>query len=141
MMFRLLLGHLVGDYLLQNEFLALNKSKNTRIGWLAASIHCLVYTLAVCLFMWNFDWFWIIIVFLSHFLIDKFGLAELYMTKIKGFGLKDYIDNINSDTRWHYISNSKGNRILKGGFTAVVYTITDNTMHLVLMWCAYQLIY
>lgn len=139
-MFELLLGHLAGDYLLQNEWMALNKSKNTLNGWVAAFVHCILYTIAVCLFMWNFDWYWMLIVFLSHFPIDKFSLGEKYLHFIKGKGLRDYV---NKDNVSNLIYNPPINRydILEGGFTAVVYTITDNTMHLILMWGAYQLIY
>ena len=136
-MFELLLGHLVGDYLLQNEWMAMNKSKNTLNGWLAAFIHCLLYTVAVCLFMWNFDWYWMLIVFLSHFFIDKFMLAEYYLHYIKGKGLKDYVKKDQS------LPKKELNRYdaLEGGFSAFVYAVSDNTMHLVLMWGVYQLIY
>ena len=83
-MFEMLLGHLAGDYLFQNEFLAMNKSKNTGVGWLSALVHCIIYTLTICLFMQNFDWIWIVVVFLTHFPIDKFSLAEKYMHYVKG---------------------------------------------------------
>lgn len=142
-MFELLMGHLAGDYLLQNEFLALNKSKNTKTGWIAAIIHCLLYTFAVCVFMWNFNWYWILIVFMSHFLIDKFNFTEWYLTKIKGRSLRKFI---NKNGFWHDgLPKPQGivNRydILEGGFNALVYTIADNTLHLILMWGAYKLIY
>lgn len=141
MMFeRLILGHLLGDYLLQNEWMALNKAKNTWTGWLAASIHCILYTLAVCLFMWNFDWYWMVAVFLSHFPIDKFGLAEKYM-KLKGSSLRKYIDDINKTFFETPQFGNVGQQMLTGGFRAVVYAITDNTMHLILMWSAYQILY
>ncbi len=140
----MLLGHLVGDYLLQNEFLALNKSKNTLKGWCAALVHCILYTLAVCLFMWNFDWYWMIIVFLSHFPIDKFSLAEKYLKYIKGKSLKDYVNKDYLPP--HHIVFDEERRlnsynILEGAFSAIVYTITDNTMHLILMWGAYNILY
>jgi hypothetical protein len=140
MMFELLLGHLVGDYLLQNEWMAINKSKNTWIGWIAATSHCLLYTWAVCLIMWNFDWYWWVAVFLSHFPIDKFGLAEKYM-KLKGSSLRAYIDDTNNSTSRFYVDTSNGQKMLTGGFRAVVYAVTDNTMHILLMWGAYKLIY
>jgi hypothetical protein len=141
MMFRMLLGHLFGDYLLQNQWMALNKSKNTWIGWLAAILHCVLYTFAVCLFMWNFQPIWILAVFCSHFFIDKFGLGEIYMKYIKGNGLRDYINNVDNTYSRTWTNSSEGERIITGGFKAVVYTLTDNTMHLILMWGAYQLIY
>ena len=139
MMFRMLLGHLLGDYLWQNEFMAMNRSKNTWAGWFAAILHCSLYTLAVCSFMWNFQLIWIVAVFCSHFFIDKFALAEKYMHYIKGKSMKDYVKK---DTKeWGTIPNIDRYDILEGGFSAVVYTATDNTMHLILMWAAYKLIY
>ena len=146
-MFELVLGHLVGDYLLQNEWMALNKSKNTKLGWLTAFVHCILYTVAVCLVMWNFDWYWAVAVFLSHFPIDKFSLGERYLHYIKGKSLKDYV---NKDGVWDGIiyapkpfekQNLNRFDVLEGAFTAVVYTVTDNTMHLILMYGAYQILY
>jgi hypothetical protein len=124
----MLLGHLVGDYLLQNDWMAKNKADNNLEGWCAAFIHCILYTLAVCLFMWNFQLIWIAVVFLSHFPIDKFAFGKWYLKHIKGMEMDDYRA---------YLSYGE----LHAGFTAVIYTVTDNTMHLVLMFLAYKLIY
>lgn len=41
-MFEMLLGHLVGDYLVQNDWMALNKSKNNLTGWLQPYIVCCI---------------------------------------------------------------------------------------------------
>ena len=139
--YQMFLGHLLGDYLLQNEWMALNKSKNTTEGWLAAMTHCLLYTFAVCLFMWNFDFIWIIAVFLSHFPIDKFGLAEKYMKYVKGSSLRQYIDTVNWTAERAPDDFTKGHQMLTGGFRAFVYAVTDNSMHLILMYLAYKLIY
>ena len=163
-MFELLLGHLAGDYLLQNEWMSQNKSKNTLKGWGAALVHCIIYTLAICLFMQNFDPIWIVVVFLSHFPIDKFSLAEYYMHFLKGKGLKDYVkkdNHLSISARGKGSVNEEGvvdnyqllgfetvrqpplNRMdaLEGGFSAFIYAVTDNAMHLILMWGAYQIIY
>ena len=91
MMIELLLGHLVGDYLLQNQWMALTKSKNTAEGWFAAINHCVIYTIAVTMFMQNFDWLWVIIVFNSHFWIDKFALGEKYKMLIGSSTLKEFV--------------------------------------------------
>jgi hypothetical protein len=128
MMFELVLGHLAGDYLLQNDWMAKNKSGNDLTGWLAAFIHCIIYTLTVCLFMWNFQLIWIAAVFCSHFFIDKFAFGTWYLKHIKGMEMDDYLA---------YYKYGE----LHAGFTAVVYTVTDNTIHLILMWGAYKLIY
>jgi len=135
----LFLGHLAGDYLLQNEWMAMNKSKNTLNGWMAALVHCIIYTLAVCLFMWNFDPIWIVVVFLTHFPIDKFSLTDKYLHYIKGRSLKDYVRKVIPFTSTPQPIDRRD--VLEGSFAAVVYTITDNSMHLILMWGAYQIIY
>ena len=133
-MFELFLGHLAWDYLFQNQWMSMNKSKNTLTGWIAALVHCVIYTFMICLFMHNFDWIWIVVVFLSHFPIDKFSLAEYYMHFLKGKGLKDYAhhDSYRQVNRFH---------VIEGSFMSIVYTVTDNAMHLILMWGAYQIIY
>ena len=127
MMFELLLGHLVGDYLLQNEWMAQNKAKKTWIGWLAATIHCIIYTFAVCLIMWEWKPIWIVAIFFSHFFIDKFAFGYWYLKHIKGLDTYSY--------------KMVGLSELRAGFNAVIYTVTDNTMHLLLMWGAYKIIF
>ena len=148
-MFELLLGHLAGDYLLQNQWMSMNKSKNTLTGWMAALVHCVIYTLAVCLFMQNFEPIWMVVVFLTHFPIDKFSLAEYYMHFLKGKGLKDYVRKdfppqmSSIPTKRDMDARIPINRyhVIEGSFMAIVYTVTDNAMHLILMWGAYQIIY
>lgn len=131
----MLLGHLVGDYLLQNNYMALNKDRNDLIGWFACLLHCTLYTLAITTIMWNFDWEWILIVFISHFPIDKFSLTSYYLKFIKGRDLYNYLHKDKS-----YNNTNKGD-IIQGGFTTIVYVLTDNTLHLLLMWIGYNLIY
>lgn len=140
-LFELFLGHLIGDYLLQTENMALNKSKNTTRGWIYAFIHCILYTASVCFIMWNFQPIWVLIVFLTHFPIDKFSLGEYYMRYVKGYGMRQYIDDVNNSAKWKNLNNTPGNQMLKGGFTAYVYAMTDNTIHLLLMWISYNLLY
>lgn len=144
-MFEILLGHLVGDFMLQNENMAINKSKYNLIGWTYCTIHCILYTIAVCTIMWNFNSYWIIAVFFSHFLIDKFGIAEWYLANIKGRSLKKFVKPFDDLNEIIYMPKpevpTSRYDALQGGFTAVVYTLTDNTMHLLLIWIAYQIIF
>lgn len=123
----MLLGHLVGDYLLQTEWMAFNKSERHWRGWLAATVHCILYTVAVCTIMWEWTPIWVVAVFFSHFFIDKFAFGRWYLKYIKGLELGSY------RMEWLYE--------LRAGFNAVIYTVTDNTMHLLLMWGAYKLIF
>lgn len=69
--FGLLIGHLIGDYIIQNDYLALNKTKNSLI----CLLHCLLYTLAVWLCAcWWMPWWGLVVCFATHFPISfSFG--------------------------------------------------------------------
>ena len=131
-MFEMLLGHLVGDYLLQNNWMAFNKQKYNLTGWIICIIHCILYTLSVCILMntWSLQWF--ILVFFSHFIIDKFGIAELYLQLIKGRSLVKFIKENKDYTSYGMIQSS---------FNGIVYTMTDNTMHLLLMYIGWKILF
>ena len=78
----LLLGHLVGDWMLQNEWMARNKQRH----WFNSAIlvHCTVYTGTLLLALWWADQanpappylLFSVMVFLSHWLIDAGRLAD-----------------------------------------------------------------
>lgn len=129
-MFELLLGHLVGDYLFQNDWMALNKNKRNSFGWLTCSVHCLLYSLVVCLFT-ELSVLWFCIVFLSHYFIDHYSLANLW-TKMKGNQtLPEYM----ADT---FVGGMAKDQVASS-FKSIVYIVTDNTMHLVLMYWLWNL--
>ena len=92
-MFEMLLGHMVGDYIFQSNWMALNKSKHNGLGWLSCFVHCSLYTISVCIIMSNKDLSWVITVFLSHFILDKFGLPEKYLKLINGRSLEMFMNN------------------------------------------------
>lgn len=72
-------AHLIGDYILQNDWMALNKKKNF---W-AGLAHCLVYILP---FMFcGFSSFQLFLIFAQHLLIDTTNFVVWFM-KIKGSG-------------------------------------------------------
>ncbi len=133
-MFEMLLGHFIGDYLLQNNWMALKKMDNTGLGWLACIVHCLIYTLAVCLLMWEWNILWMTAVFLSHFFIDKFGLAEAYLKLINGRSLNRFIADPANKSYSPTVA-------LQSGFYVFVYVVVDNTMHIVLMYGAWRLLF
>lgn len=77
----LIIGHLVGDYILQNNWMAMNKSKN----WLALIIHSLVYTTAVflfSLFAGGIGLVAILIIFLAHIILDRRTFVRWWLTNI-----------------------------------------------------------
>lgn len=72
-----LIGHLVGDYLLQNDWMALNKKKRH----LPCAVHCLLYSLAI----WAFTgWpFWAVgLVCITHFIQDGTAIISQWMNAI-----------------------------------------------------------
>lgn len=76
----LLVGHLVGDFLLQNDWMALNKKTRT---W-PCVVHVSLYTLAVLACAgWLADWRAWLLVAVPHFAIDRSHLVRVYM---RGFG-------------------------------------------------------
>jgi len=110
--FGLLLGHLVGDYILQNDYLAKNKVNPYPVGpepqlgqddfarraekwWydealcelghIACSIHCLLYTLAVWACSWTWmPWWGLLACFAIHWPVDRFRLARFWMENVSG---------------------------------------------------------
>lgn len=60
----LIMCHLVGDYVLQSNFIASTKGKN----WYHLFVHCILYTVP---FLIVFGWTWqLLIIFLTHMIID-----------------------------------------------------------------------
>lgn len=58
----LLFVHLIGDFFLQSDWMALNKSKSLFALWL----HCAVYSL--CFIPWGLDFY--LLTFAAHFITD-----------------------------------------------------------------------
>jgi hypothetical protein len=65
-----LLCHFIGDYLLQNDWTAQNKTENT--------LPTLIYSTPFIFLVHNF-YVWFFLVFLSHYLIDKYKLAVYWI--------------------------------------------------------------
>jgi len=123
----IILGHLMGDYLFQTDAMALNKTKNTWLGWYYCFVHCAIYTMYIwlscmCFADKNLSWFVLFLIFNSHFWIDKFSIGNFWMKWVKvGKGLKAIIEDKNRDE-------------VNLMFNVFVYCVVDNTLHLVLMF-------
>jgi hypothetical protein len=68
---RLILGHLIGDFVLQPYWLVIAK----RNGWPGLLIHVGVVTLVTAILVWSLFpvwWVWIIVLYLGHLFIDQF---------------------------------------------------------------------
>lgn len=73
-----IVGHLVGDYLLQNDWMALNKKQ----GSLPCLIHCAIWTVSICAFTGWWHASVMCILFLTHFAQDRTNIVLFWMTKI-----------------------------------------------------------
>jgi hypothetical protein len=121
-MIGIVFGHLAGDYLLQPKEMALKKSEKGLRGLLWCLVHCVVYTLCVCLFTWKWNPLFAGLIFLSHFPIDRWSLGGWWLKMIKGRTFEDAYNN-------------KGQyREFDIAFTSIVYTVVDNTLHLIPMY-------
>lgn len=119
---RIVLGHLVADYLLQSKTMALKKSAKGINGIIWCTSHSLIYTATICLFLWRIDWLVALLVFISHWPIDRWSLASKWLKLIKG---RDILVAYNSKEEYREIDLS---------FSCLVYAVADNTMHLVILW-------
>ena len=118
---KILLGHLAGDYLLQSKKMALKKSAKGINGISWCFVHCVLYTFTICLFTETAEPVKIMLIFLSHFPIDRWSLANKWLKIIKG---RDFINAYKSKAEFHEIDLA---------FSTLVYVAVDNTLHLLLM--------
>lgn len=82
---QLLLGHVVGDFVLQPYWLVLAK----RRGWVGLSIHVAVVTFITAILTWRTVpnwWVWMIVLFIGHLFIDQFR-TFVFTDNTKGKGL------------------------------------------------------
>jgi hypothetical protein len=157
----LLIGHLVGDYIFQDDWIATNKSKPGAYGAAVCCLHCSLY--AVCMVAavifsgWThagFDGSFSSVVmsiltvfaiaYVCHYPIDRWGLAGKWM-KFYGQTLPGKLDSMFVDGTSYDDGDrqSRSERLYVGFrqyFWAPVYIVVDNTMHLVLMWILLSLL-
>lgn len=113
-----LLLHGLGDYLLQNDWMAANKTQPTKKGYLACAIHATLYSLPFLL-IGSLQAFLFIII--THFLIDKYRLA-VYWIKL---------------VNWNWQSRNFGYADDKPMWMSVwLLIIIDNLMHLICNYIA-----
>lgn len=73
----LIMCHLIGDYVLQSNFIASTKGKN----WYHLFVHCVLYTVP---FLIVFGWTWqLLIIFLTHMIIDPLKARYYKITYVQ----------------------------------------------------------
>jgi len=137
-LFLLILGHLFGDYLLQSYCLAVNKKKYSLIGWSSATYHCLIYTTTIYGFLLiegiKLNFIQCLLIFLSHFIIDKFPVIEYYM---KVMDIRSWDRELPKTGNGVDFENKEPITIIQlvtTSFGSFVYIMCDNTFHLFFMY-------
>lgn len=72
-----IVGHLCGDYLLQNDWMASNKKRSS----LHCLVHCLIWTGCVCSFG-GITGIGAVILFVTHFIQDRTSIVSWYMDTV-----------------------------------------------------------
>lgn len=77
-----IVGNLVGDYLLQNDWQAMNKKSSTFV----CSVHCAIWASCVVLFA-GWGWMPLGVLFITHFIQDRTNIIPYYMRTVgqRGF--------------------------------------------------------
>ncbi|ADH98196.1 DUF3307 domain-containing protein [Salisediminibacterium selenitireducens] len=78
----LLIGHLIGDYLLQTSWMAANKA----VKWVPLLTHVTVYTAVIAVVAMigfgGLSLLGILVVFISHILLDRKGFVQWWVAKV-----------------------------------------------------------
>lgn len=151
LMFWVLVGHFVGDYLLQTKAMALTKTAKNLDGWTLCLSHCLLYSLSVTVAAFfalggvpavsAYAIFGM--VFVTHLPIDRWSLADKYLRLIGGRQLDEVFKEATiagpPSFPWkekEFLLADKAHVAdvaTRQAFTALVYAVVDNTLHFLLM--------
>jgi hypothetical protein len=127
---RLLLGHLVGDYLLQTNWMALNKKRHL---WIAA-VHSAVWTIAVVVFVPELlSVLAVAAVFGSHLLLDATDIVNAWLKLI---GSRSY----ESVRAYQQEDHPELHKQFMVAYTALVQAVADNTLHLLFLYLIVRLL-
>ena len=113
------LAHRVSDLALQPKSWALNKSVPGRKGFTICTIHVLVYTTCIICSWQKFDILVYASVFIPHWIIDRYSLANKWLGLIRG---RTFASAFASTDKY---------REFDVAFTCIVYKDVDETFHLV----------
>jgi hypothetical protein len=117
-----LLLHLIGDYLIQTDWMATNKTSNIRV----AAIHVTVYTLPFLLL--SPSMLALAVIFVTHVMIDRYRLARYVIyakNKVTEPGLQ-----------WVDACKTGFHKDMPQWLAVWLLIIVDNTMHLTINYAA-----
>ncbi len=109
-----LILHGIGDYLLQNDWMALTKKKQGLQGILACLLHCFLYTLPFLIITQSP--LAILFIFATHFIIDRTHIIERFLA---------FRNNADPNVNFGFAPDRPV------FITVWLYIITDNLIHLI----------
>lgn len=119
------LVHLVGDYLLQNDWMASTKKRPGRVGALACSVHVVLYTLPF-LVLTRSIWA-LLVILVTHWAIDRTTVISRVIWLKNQFAPKDFRYS------WGQARHNAGYPSDRAPYLAVwLAIIVDNTVHLLI---------
>lgn len=126
-----LILHLIGDYVTQSDWMANNKRKHTFVAF----CHALVYSLP---FMFIGSVPAVAVVFFTHFLIDRFGLAR-YVVYAKNVILSPSVFRAGDELgpmKWSNCSGTGYPSETPPWLAVWLLIAADNTLHLAINYAA-----
>lgn len=120
-----IVGHLVGDYLLQNDWMALNKKRSMTI----CAIHCFIWANCVMIFAGWFTNHWAFtVLYCTHLVQDHSDIVKSWMSMI---GQKQFMKCDDFDLT--------DMRVVPGlGPWSVI--VVDNVWHILTIWVVWRFI-
>ena len=120
-----LILHLIGDYLLQSDWMALNKTKCSK----AAAAHAITYSLPFLILEPSLTAF--LVICITHFFIDRFRLAR-YVVYARNIVLqpKKYRNS------WDDCRETGYHKDVPQWLSIWLLVACDNTIHLLINWAA-----
>ena len=121
-----LILHLIGDYLLQSDWMALNKTKCSK----AAAAHAVTYSLPFLLICPSAEAF--LVICITHFFIDRFRLARYVVFAKSRLGPKKYWH------KWEDCKETGYHKDVPQWLSLWLLVACDNTIHLLINYMALE---
>ena len=137
-----LLVHLLGDFVLQTSWMALNKNKKS----FPCLVHVLIYT--SCFLLLTTSWKALLVIGATHFIIDRFPIIVKKLIWWKNHFPSGYFPYSYCDTTGYYDNSPYNSNVgeceISNKFdrprlffvTCWLYIITDNFLHLTINYFA-----
>ena len=124
-----LIAHALGDYVLQSDFMAMNKTKRL---WVAV-LHAVTYSLPFLVLCHPSIWAWLVI-WSTHAVIDRWRLARYVVFA------KNFLAPRSDWPKWEDCKETGYHKDRPAWLAVWLLIIADNTMHLLVNCLALKLL-